>query len=331
VAASGRLEPGTELIAVGLPAGSRVQHVEVKEGDWVKKGAPLAYLDSFDEMDAAVKSAAAQLDEARKRLKAEKEYGEANVEAAKLRIQQTEEVTPLAIQAQEAEVRRAQAEQDKADLDLRRSKQMLDDRAVPQSHYDSAVLVFQRAKEGLLAAKATLAQLKLDREIKLRLGRADQTSAEAGSVRAQLAAQVESLAAALKVAEARRDRAVLTAPVEGEIIKVLTHDGEAAGKDPLLKMGDTHAMYAVAEVYETDVRHVRKGQKATVKSKAFPGTELHGVVERIETLIHKNDVLKVDPTADADARVVEVRIKLDDSSLAARYNYLQVDVVIDVE
>jgi HlyD family secretion protein len=329
VTALGRLEPGTEIISVGLPAGSRVERLAVKEEEWVTQGQPLAYLDSHDEMAAARDSAKVQLKEARKRLEAETDFGNASVEAARLRIQQTEEVSPLAVEAQEAEVRRSQAEVEKTQLDLRRSEQMLADKAIPKSQHDGAVLVARQAEEHLAAAKATLAQLKRDREIKLLLGRAEKKSAEAGSLRAQLAAQVDSLAAALAVAEARLQRTVIRAPVAGEVIKVLTHAGEAAGKEPLLKMGDTHAMFAVAEVYETDVRHVAKGQRATITSKAFPET-ITGVVERVGKLIHKNDVLGIDPTADADARVVEVRIRLDDSSVAARYNYLQVDVAIDV-
>jgi HlyD family secretion protein len=331
VAALGRLEPETEIIDVGLPAGSRVDHLLVKEGEWVSKNQPLAYLDSHGEMEKARDLAEAQWQEAKKRLKAETSFGQASVEAAQLRIQQADEVALLGIQAQEAEVDRSRAELDKADLDLKRSRQMLDDRAIPKSQYDSAFLLVRQCEAQLVRNKATLAQLKLDREVRLKLARAELQSAEAGAQRAQLAAQVSSLEEARKVAEQRLARTVLLAPVEGEIIKILTHDGEAAGRDPLLKMGNTHAMFAVAEVYETDLRFVRLGQRATATSKAFPpGLELTGKVERIGDLVRKNNFLGIDPTADTDARVIEVRIRLDDSSLAARYNYLQVDVNIDV-
>jgi HlyD family secretion protein len=296
----------------------------------VPKDHILAYLDSYNELAAARDSARVQLEEAKKRLKAETEFGNASVEAAQLRIRQTEEVAPLVIKSQEAEVRRAQAELDKAKLDLNRSQQMLNDNIVSNSLHDGASLLVRRAEEALTAARSTLSQLKLDREIKLRLGRTDLKSAEANSLRAQLATQVDSLATALKHANARLDRAVIRAPAEGKIIKILTLAGEAAGKEPLLKMGDTRSMFVVAEVYETDVRLVHEGQRAVVTSKAFPDVELQGTVEQVGTLIHKNDVLGVDPTADADARIVEVRIRLDDSSLALHYNYLQVDVTIVV-
>jgi HlyD family secretion protein len=330
VTALGRLEPESEIVAVGLPAGSRVDRLLVEEGAWVGKGEPLAYLDSHGEMAVARDLARAQWEEAKKRFEAESNFGKANVEAAQLRIQQVEEVALLGIQAQEAEVRRSRAELDKAELDLKRSRQMLDDRAIPRSQYDAAVLVVRQGEGQLARNTATLAQLKLDREIKLRLAHADLKSAEAGSQRAKLATQVASLAEALKVARARLERTIIHAPIEGEIIKIFTREGEAAGQAPLLKMGNTHAMFAVAEVYETDVRLVRVGQQATITSKAFPDVNLTGKIEQVGRLIRKNNYLGIDPTADTDARVIEVRIRLDDSSLAARYNYLQVDVSIDI-
>jgi HlyD family secretion protein len=48
----------------------------------------------------------------------------------------------------------------------------------------------------------------------------------------------------------------------------------------------------------------------------------------VGNLIFKNDVLNIDPTADVDSRVVEVRIQLDDSRAAAKLTYLQVNVEI---
>jgi len=45
--------------------------------------------------------------------------------------------------------------------------------------------------------------------------------------------------------------------------------------------------------------------------------------------VRKLDVLDSDPVARTDARVVEVRIKLDDSARSARLSNLQVDVAIE--
>jgi HlyD family secretion protein len=330
VTALGRLEPESEVVQVSVPAGSRIERLgeKVKEGAYLGKDEPLAYLDSYPELLAARDFAQSQLNEAKQRLKAETAFGQAAIAAAKLKIRQAEEVLPKQIDAQEAEVRRSKAELDKCQIDLQRSDKMLSDRAVPQSQHDSVALLYRQCQEQWERNKATLDHLKTDREIKLLMGQADLKSAEAGLVRAELSTQVESLASALKLAQARLDRAVIKAPIDGEIIKVMTRAGESVGRDPILKMGNTKSMFAIAEVYETDVRFVHAGQKATVTSKAFPDEKMTGVVERVGSLVFKNDVLGLDPAKDADSRVIEVRIRLDNNRVAAKYNFLQVDVSI---
>lgn len=330
VTALGRLEPESQIIQVSAPAGSRIERLgeKVKDGAVVAKDEPLAYLDSYSECRAALDLAQAQLDEAKERRKAETSYGQAAIAAARLKVREANEVLPKQIEAREADLRRSKAELDKSKLDLERARRMLADRAVPQSQYDVAALTDRQCEEQLESSRATLEHLKIDQEIKLLMGQADLKSAEAGLARAELATLVGSLASAVKMAEARLERAVIRAPIGGQIIKVLTRAGETLGHGPILKMGDTTAMYAIAEVYETDVRFVRAGQKATVTSRAFPDEALTGTVERVGCLVYKNDVLDLDPSKDADSRVVEVRIRLDDSRTAAKYNYLQIDVNI---
>jgi HlyD family secretion protein len=88
----------------------------------------------------------------------------------------------------------------------------------------------------------------------------------------------------------------------------------------------------VTEVYETDIGRVRLGQPATITSRngAFPGT-LTGTVAEIGLQIAKNDVIDDDPAANADARVVEVRVRIDQGEVVAALTNLQVDVAIDIE
>ena len=45
-------------------------------------------------------------------------------------------------------------------------------------------------------------------------------------------------------------------------------------------------------------------------------------------MIYKNDVLNIDPAAKTDARVIEVRIELDDPERTSRLSNLTVDVLI---
>jgi HlyD family secretion protein len=89
-------------------------------------------------------------------------------------------------------------------------------------------------------------------------------------------------------------------------------------------------MYAVAEVYETDIGGVALGARAEVTSPALPHA-LHGRVDRIALRVRKLDVLGTDPAARTDARVVEVEVRLDDADaeLAAGLTQLQVEVAIE--
>jgi HlyD family secretion protein len=86
-------------------------------------------------------------------------------------------------------------------------------------------------------------------------------------------------------------------------------------------------MYAIAEVYETDISRVKVGQPATISSRAI-GRPLGGTVERIRQQVRKQDQLGTDPAARKDARIVEVEIRLDNSAAAAALTNLQVEVLI---
>jgi len=134
----------------------------------------------------------------------------------------------------------------------------------------------------------------------------------------------------LRLARAELARVEVRAPFDGQVITVHARGGERVGSEGILELGQTGAMYAVAEVYESDVGGVALGAEADVTSPALPHA-LHGVVDRIAMRVRKQDVLGTDPAARTDARVVEVEIRLDapDVALAAGYTHLQVEVAIE--
>jgi HlyD family secretion protein len=84
-------------------------------------------------------------------------------------------------------------------------------------------------------------------------------------------------------------------------------------------------------VNETDLRLVKIGQSVTITSRngAF-SQPLSGKVAEIGWQVFKNNVLDDDPAANADARVVEVKIRLDDSKSVEGMTNLQVDVRVKV-
>jgi len=145
-------------------------------------------------------------------------------------------------------------------------------------------------------------------------------------------AAVERAIAAAKKAEAELELAFVKSPIEGQVLEINAREGEriaTTSSDGIVEIGKTDQMYVVAEIYETDISRVRVGQAAIITSSAFTG-ELAGTVERVGMQIGKKDVLNTDPAADTDARVVEVKIRLDNESSqkVKQLTNLQVDVRI---
>ena len=127
--------------------------------------------------------------------------------------------------------------------------------------------------------------------------------------------------------EAELQRAYIRAPMAGRVLEILVHPGELMGEAGVLELGRVDHMHAIAEVYESDIRYVKVGQNATVRSPAFE-SELSGKVKRIRQKVQKLDEIGTDPAARKDARIVEVVIELDDPRAAAHLTNLQVDVLI---
>lgn len=145
-------------------------------------------------------------------------------------------------------------------------------------------------------------------------------------------AAVERAIAAKEKAQAEFDLSSIKAPNDGQILKINTRQGERIDPEKgIVDLGRTNQMYVIAEVYETDIERVRRGQRATISSSAFAGS-LEGTVDLIGKQIGKKDVLNTDPTADTDARVVEVKIRLDPeaSKKVSDLTNLQVEVKISL-
>ena len=140
-------------------------------------------------------------------------------------------------------------------------------------------------------------------------------------------ANIEVAAARVSRHQAQLARSYIRAPVAGRILDILTRPGELVKPVGILELGIVNQMYAIAEVYETDVRRLRIGQKARITSDALD-QPLTGIVELIRSKVQKQDEIGTDPAARKDARIVEVEIPLDDSAPAEALTNLQIDIVI---
>jgi len=151
--------------------------------------------------------------------------------------------------------------------------------------------------------------------------------AAAGFATKAAIAGVEVARARLSKSEAALERAYVRAPASGRVLQVHAWPGELIGADGVVEMANVGRMYAIAEIWETDIGRVRAGQKATVTSKALAGP-LSGVVEHIRLKVRKQDTTGTDPAARKDARIVEVEVLLDHPEVVASLSNLQVEVLI---
>lgn len=334
VAALGRIEPVGRVVDVVASENGRLDKLQVAEGDQVKSGQVLAYLDIYNTRKAQRDYAASQLAEAKAQLQAETALGQAQIQEASTRLQQIDQPQSSAVAAQAAAIQSLQAELNVAEIDLRRFQQLNDQGAISRQELDRQQATVNRLRADLDKARATKQQLEQTRTGDLSNANAQLASAQANVRLAQIQSRVDSASQNLALAESQLELAVIRAPRDGQVLRLYAEPGEAVSLqgEPILSLGDTRQMYVVAEVYETDIGLVKVGQPATITSRngAFAQT-LTGTVEEVGLSIAKNDVLDDDPAANADARVVEVRIKVDQSDVVAALTNLQVDVAIDID
>ncbi len=334
VVALGRIEPASRVIDVATAEAGRIDRLEVEKGDQVQAGQVLAYLDTYDVRRAERYVAASQLAEARAQLAAETTLGNSQVQEASTRVGQIDGPQQAAIAAQQAAVESLQAELSVAEIDLARFQELNASGAISRQELDRQQATVNSLRADLGNAQSTKQRLEQARLSDIRNAQAQVVSAQATTTRAQVASQVDSAAQNLALAEAQLARTIVRSPQAGQVLDVFAYPGEAVSPadGPILALGDTRQMVVVAEVYETDIGLVEVGQPATITSRngAFAET-LTGTVAEIGLQIAKNDVLDDDPAANADARVVEVRVQVDQSEAVAALTNLQVDVAIDIE
>ncbi|MGF1459525.1 MAG: efflux RND transporter periplasmic adaptor subunit [Leptolyngbyaceae cyanobacterium] len=333
VAALGRVEPAGRVVDVVPSEGGRLADLNVAEGDTVQAEQVLAYLDIFEVRRAERDFAASQLTEAEALLAAQAQAGAAGVAEATTRVAQIDQPQLAAIAAQQKTIESLEADLRLAASDLARFETLYADGAIALQEVDRQRTAVDRLREQILSAEARRQELEVSRVNDMANATAQIDSQVADLQLAQAQVMVDSAAQNLALAEARLELAIVRAPSSGQVLQLYAEPGEAVAPDsPILALGDTQQMYVVAEVYETDVPLVEPRQRATITSRngAFDQI-LTGTVEQVGLQIFKNDVLDDDPAANADARVVEVRIRVDQSDVIAGLTNLQVDVAIDVE
>ncbi len=370
IVADGRLEPQGEVLLLSAPFSmerARVEKLFVERGDWVKAGNTVAILDSHAIMQAALQNALKQEKIALTRLQQVKSGAKTgDIAAQKAKIFQTKAELKGQIATQEAKiatlraqlagerssqmatVERIQAELKHASRECDRYRNLRSNGAVSMSQMESICLQQDTTQEQLQEAQANLNRIinSGQEEIKEATGNLARTKATLKKEIEQTAATYDATAevrpvdvavaeaelaaarTAVQQAQANVDLTLVKSPLDGQVLEIHARPGEMANQG-IVDLGRTNRMFVVAEVYETDIGRVKLEQKVEVKSPALR-EPLEGKVSEIGWQVGKKDVLNDDPVIAADARVVKVRVLLNEESSqrAAKLTNLKVDTFI---
>jgi HlyD family secretion protein len=222
---------------------------------------------------------------------------EARVAVARSRVAQAKAGPKSAdIAALKAEIERLEATLENARTELRRYEQLRQNKDVSQSDVDTRrtnVITTERSIDQARQQLKSLSELRPE-DIALAEAELQSSIADAARVRADF------------------DSTIVHAPMSAQVLKVHARAGEEVGSAGIVELGETGRMYAVAEVYESDISRVHTGQAATVSGDLF-AAKIAGTVERIGMAVMKNATAPNDPVAYSDARVIPVRVRLADS------------------
>ncbi len=350
--------------------GNKIEKLLVKEGEAVKAGQVIAVLDNSSKLKAAYEKAQEAVAISRANLakvKAGAKSGEINAQKSEIaRIQaqslgeeraQRETLARLEAQlegdkaTQKATIRRLEAELNNAKSELNRYEKLYKEGAISQSDFDSRRLKVDTVVQQLNEAKATFERTKrtVSRQIteakavlaRIQDVRNQQVSSAKGTLNkitevrpvdvAAAQAELRQAIASAKEEKASFEQSFVKAPKDGVILKINNYPGEKVSDDGVVELGQVKNMMVIAEVYQSHINKIKVGQNVRVQSSSL-GDELEGKVDSIGWKIQRQNVINADPTENIDARVVEVRVRLNEESSqqAAKFTNLQVKTIFEL-
>ncbi|HEX3576891.1 MAG TPA: HlyD family secretion protein [Rhodopila sp.] len=240
-----------DLTPLSAQVGGRIQAVLVNDFQLVRAGDPLVEID-----DAPFR---AQLDQAQANV--------AGAQAAIINLKAQEVLQAANIAAAEAQVNGTRATALRNSLEADRQRKLLVTRIAGTE---------QAVEQADAAAKLSTAQVM-------------QSAAALEAARRQLdvqRTQEAQLAANLRAAEAARDLAQINvgytriaAPTDGMVGQRRVYPGQYVGvATQVITIAPLPRLYVIANYKETQLTHLRVGQRAEIRIDTFPGVVLHGHV-----------------------------------------------------
>jgi HlyD family secretion protein len=349
VVALGRLAPEGDVIKLSAPNArdSQVERLLVKEGEIVQANQVLAILKGADRRAAELRDAQAdvELREAELQKLQQGEAKSAQLLAQQAAIQRLKAQLQTSIQQRQAAVTGAEVTLANARLTVERRQSLQRAGAISQADLDTAQREFATAaatlaerQADLQQARATLTADIAQEEARLR------ALQEVRPVDVHLSQiQIEKAKIVVEQRRASLGDMQIRAPIAGQILRINARVGEEVSTGQgIMELAKTDQMTAIAEVSESDIGKVRKGQRAIITSEygGFRG-DVGGTVEQIGLRIGRKQQQDAaaaaggaggNPTTDQNARIIAVKVRIDpkDNAKVAAFTDMQVRVKLDV-
>jgi membrane fusion protein (multidrug efflux system) len=272
------------LYPVSARVSGYVVRVNVDDNQWVEKGTVLVEIDPKD-YEVSVAQAQANLANAEATAQSlnitipitsvntssQLKFAASGIEDANAGVIAAERQ----LSAAHSQVEAAEANDVKAQDDLHRYKLLVDKREVSQQIYDQALAAAKSSTASVEAGRATESaarQFVQQAQSRLAQANANHQSAETGpqqvsssQARARAAiADVEQKRALLEQAQLNLGYTKIVAPVSGEVNKTVVVGMNVSDGQQLLTVVPLDEVWVTANFKETQLRHMRVGQRAEI-------------------------------------------------------------------
>lgn len=260
---------GAETAQITSMVSGQVAQVVVKDTQTVHRGDVLVRI---DDRDAKIALAQAEAELA----KARRQYKQTAANSSSLNSQVV--VRADEINSAKAQVAQAQADYDKAALELNRRAQLAASGAVSKEELTKAQSAVETAKAGLELAKAGLAQASSSRKAAESTLAANEALIQGVSETSTPDVQVAQ--AHVEQAQLDLERTVIRAPVDGVVTRRNIQVGQrVAPGTSMMMIVPLNDLYVDANFKESQLKKVRPGQAVTLTSDLYgDDVEYHGKV-----------------------------------------------------
>jgi multidrug resistance efflux pump len=223
--------------------------------------------------------------------------------------QQSERSRAAALTGQAAGVASAQAQEVRAQADMRRAQALVSDGSISAREFD-------QTRAALLAAQAAVRQAQAQQSV----GVQDVRSVVVG--RGGLEAGVENARAALRLAQIDLDNTRIRAPADGRLSEIGVRQGAYVTSGTQLMFLVPQDLWVIANFKEAQTHTMHVGQAVTFRVDALGGATLRGHVENIAPAAGSEfAVLKSDNATGNFVKVAQriaVRIRIDPNQQQAQ-------------